>query len=192
LENAMSKASSIVVSKHEDTLRLLWDNRHVPKSNGLFVILVVFWLFWCPSTLFATAVLCASAYAGAFPLTCFCAFWCIFGWAGTLLIPYRCLERWSLEWIEVSPGSVTDGTCGLFTPATKTYSLGPGDKLLLGYYSDETMVTLSFVSANLGWFQGRELLAYWLSLKTKEDVFLAIKAFVEANKIRLAFERNGV
>src|SRR5262249_34874591 len=106
---------SIQITKQVGMLRLGWDNRKTRKDRFAFWFLVVFWAVWAPITLPATVAL----LSGVEPW--FFACWCVFGWLGTLLIPYALLGRWWCEWVELSVGAVTLESAGLLAPRPRTY-----------------------------------------------------------------------
>src|SRR6266849_6698220 len=53
----------------------------------------------------------------------FVVIWSIFGWLGTLLIPYSVIGRTWSEWIEISPEAISCGSIGFLTPKPKTFSM---------------------------------------------------------------------
>lgn len=176
-------------SEQNGTLRLTWDNRTAPKDRCVFWSLVPFWVVWAPLTLAATAAL----IAGVAP--CFFAIWCVFGWLGTLGIPYTLLMRRWCEWVELSAENLTLGATGLLAPRPKKYALDAGIEITLGWYHDgfehESMPTLNVVHGIGSGFRWRTLFGYWLTPPLKREVFDAIKAFVEANGIPVKLSVYG-
>jgi hypothetical protein len=187
----MAHAYQIQVSEEDKTLRLALDNRRLPKDNFTFGFLVLFWVIWAPLTVFCTTVLYFAVWSGNAETAIFFTVWCTFGWLGTLLIPYTLLGRWRSEWIKVSPASISHGFSGPWAPKTRTYLLGPDVKLALGRFEEDSIVTLSLVWTSPFGLQKRALFAYWLAPNSKEQVFLAIAAFVAAHKVPLVLKRNG-
>ena len=183
------------------TLRLAWDNRTAPKQNGLFVILAVFWLVWAPVTVYMTYVI----FLGQVTPLWFAILWFVLSWLGTVAIPIGFLSRWSSEWVVVSPTSITYGRQGILAPGPKTFPISPEKpdlELAFGYLPSrgavqgridhETMITLSLF---VPWFLGarkRIIIGYWLAPSIKEQIFTAIKAFVDVHKVPLAIKRYGV
>src|SRR5262245_26459418 len=90
-------------------LRISWDNRLVRKDGCLFLFLVVFWIVWAPATILAT---CLLLLARDWCEGSFLAIWLIFGWLGTLVIPYTLLGRFWREWIEISNETISCGSEG--------------------------------------------------------------------------------
>ncbi len=107
-------------------IRLDWDNRHVRKDNFLFWFFLLFWMAWAPATVFATFMIFSSGE----PV--FISIWCVFGWLGTLGIPYAMVQRYWSEWIVVSNESVGHGVGGLFAtkpkqiPISRVFEIGIG------------------------------------------------------------------
>src|SRR6266436_6867949 len=94
------EASPFLVHEDGRTLRIGWDNRRVRKDNAVFWIFLVFWFVWAPLTVLVS---CASLLPGIDTwLRIFFVIWSIFGWLGTLLIPYSVIGRTWSEWIEIS------------------------------------------------------------------------------------------
>lgn len=181
----MPEAFSIQIVGGDERLRLEWDNRRAPKDNFTCGCLVLFWTVWVPSTLLATCLL----IAGVEPI--FFAIWSVFGWLGTLAIPYTLVARWWSEWIEVSPGAIVHGRQGLGAPKPKSYPIRPGVELYLGRFDDESNITLGLVwSSSLG-IRRRALLGYWLAPEFKEQIFLAIAEFAEQYKVSLVLTKFG-
>lgn len=184
----MSEAYTIQVREENTKLRIDWDNSKAPKDNFTCGCLMLFWIIWAPVTLVVTfsAIIELNETGGVF-LTV----WCIFGWLGTILIPWRLLGRYWSEWIEITPETFTHGHEGFRAPKPRSYPIGPGAELFLGRCDDESVVTLSIWVSCHGLKGGRAIFAYWLAPKIKEQVFQTIAAFVEAHKIPLAIKKDG-
>src|SRR5437016_5510500 len=110
MASTMPEPYQIHVNESEQTLQITWDNRNSPKDNNILGCLVFFWVVWAPVTLLATCLL----LSGEQPI--FLTIWCVFGWLGTLGIPYSFLGRWWSEWIEVSPLTIAHGCWGMLAP----------------------------------------------------------------------------
>lgn len=178
----MSDPHPLRISVDGDTLRIEWNNRRVPKDNFVFGALLLFWILWCPTTLFVTWL--------AFQrLEAFFFIWLIFGWIGTLGIPYTFLGRSWFEAIVVGRETVAHELRGVCAPRPKVVSIGPKVELLLGFYDEESNLTLSLLGPKIG-LTKRHTLAYWLSPKLKREVFDAIERFVRAAGIELATRRT--
>src|SRR5262249_38388959 len=107
--------------------------------------------------------------------------WGVFGWLGTLLIPYTLLQRRWAEWVEVSASGVIVSKAGLLAPGPRRYPLDAIREIALGWYDyrgeHESMPTLNLIrDAPLG-FSERVMFGYWLAPPLKRQVFDAIKAF---------------
>ena len=186
----MPNSDYLQISVRENMLGIDWDNRRVPKDNFLFIFIILFWLIWFPVTLFVTGLLCYSIAEGDLCTTLFLSVWLLFGWGGVLLIPYGLLGRWTSEWIEISPDSITHGQRGLWYPKPRTFPFADGVQLLFGYYWDESVRMLHLISEGKVLFERRSLVGYWLNLRLKEEVFQTIEAFVQAHELALVIKRN--
>ena len=178
------------ICERENTLRIDWDYRRVPKDTWLFILVVFSWLVWFPLTLYGTAFFCMSIAEGEFGPFLFLIVWVLLGWLGVLMIPYGVLGRWSSEWIEISPLAITHGQRSVvWWPKPRTYRFDTGVQLLFGYHqSDESFAMLHlFVEGE--WFTYR-IVGYWLTLKLKEELFLTIEAYVRAHELPVVVKRN--
>jgi len=173
-----------------EVLCLSWNNRRVRKDGWAFIFLVIFWIIWAPVTLGITALLISGQGLRIFFLV-----WLIFGWAGTILVPYTLLKRRWSEWISVSPDAVSFGQVGFLAPKPKNLKIATILEIVIGYCNDsvdgESMVTLNMYYRASGWRNGRHMLAYWLSPELKEEVFRSIQEFATTAKIPLKFRRFG-
>ncbi|MCI0463295.1 MAG: hypothetical protein L0Z62_40630 [Gemmataceae bacterium] len=180
----MGEPYQLQATEGNRTLRLAWDNRSAPKDNVTLGCLILFWLVWVPATVFGTAILLNEADI------CL-AVWCLAAWFGVCIIPYTWLgRRWS-EWIEVSPTTITHGCQRLLAPKPRTYPLRPGVEPGFGWFEDEGTVTLGLAWRSPSGVRHRVLLGYWLAPRIKEQLFLAVSAFVGAHKIPLELKRYG-
>lgn len=173
----MTKFQPLRINEVDETLRIEWSNRDVPKDGCVFVFFVLFWIVWCPLTLAVTWLAFERREAFFF-------IWLVFGWVGTLGVPYTLLRRYWSEVIEVSSRAVTHRCVGLLAPRPKVWRLELGLEIFLGFYDEESNCTLSLIRSQNGSTK-RHLLAYWLSPKLKGAAFDAIKRFVEAKHIDL-------
>ena len=108
-----------------------------------------------------------------------------------LLIPHALLGRWSSEWIEITPDSITYGQRGLWYPKPRAIPFTDGAQLLFGYYAGETVRMLHLVSKSSNkLFERKSLVGYWLKLRLKEELFQTIEEFVQAHELPLAINRN--
>jgi hypothetical protein len=114
----MDHDSPIQKTQDGATLRLEWHNRYVRKDNFTCCFFVCFWIIWAPVTLYVAYLILTDTG----PL-CFLLIWSVFGWLGTLLIPYTLWGRSWSEWIEVSAQTVSHGHEGFLAPKPKTFPL---------------------------------------------------------------------
>jgi hypothetical protein len=191
----MTKGKHIQITEADGTLRIAWDNRTVPKDNGILLPVLVFWMIWTVGTIAATWLLIAGS---SLPLL-FVVCWCLLGWLITTGIPLTFLGRFRSDWIEISPAGLVHGSEGLFAWYPSTYPFGSGLELGIGQMqvhsttrnrmTYEGMVTLSlFWTSSLG-FRRRKLLAYWLAPALKEEIFQAVRPFVEKHGLPLKLKR---
>jgi hypothetical protein len=200
-------------TEHAGVLRLDWSNRHVRKDGCTFWFMIAFWMVWAPLTVFATYMIFRSDSPVFFTI------WCLFGWLGTLAIPYALLQRWSSEWIEISAKGITCGRSGFLAGKPRTHALADITEIGLGLHDDESMVTLNIHCrgerrpwlrrALLFWLapemQGRPelqeqaaqsvstrrfMFGYWLAPQLKEQVFDVIREFAGRNNIELVFKAH--
>jgi len=176
--------SEIVKDINDGALRLRWSNRRVRKDNFTFLFLVIFWIIWAPLTLFVTGMI----FAGHNPI--FFIIWCIFGWLGTLFIPYTLFQGLWSEYLVVSVYSISHGFVGFLAPKPKTFSLDRIREIVLGRCNDESIVTLNIYETTHWWYEGRHMLAYWLAAGSKEELFRTISDFVDEQKIPLKLRRE--
>jgi hypothetical protein len=198
MTRSMDEPSPFLIRENGDTLRIAWDNRRVHKANAVFWIFIVFWIIWAPGTLLATVLfICAIFRPGiGIVLPFFLGWWCIFGWLGTLGIPYCLIGRTWSEWIEISPEAISYGCIGFLARKAKTFPLDTIIELGCGLrgYGDgtdqESMVTLNIMRS--GGFLGnprRYLFGYWLATTLKVEVFETIEQFVTVHQIPLKMKR---
>jgi hypothetical protein len=182
----MESPSPFEVTRDGSALRIEWDNRQVRKDGYTCCFFAFFWIIWAPITLFMTGLL----LTGKGPIW-FLAIWLIFGWAGTLLIPYTFLGRAWREWIEISEEGFCHGREGLLAPMPKCFALPTILCIFFGHYSDESPVTLSVLSvpSRFG-FRNRHLFGYWLAPDLKKELFDEIEAFVQSLELPLQMNKG--
>ena len=101
-------AEQIQKRENKTELYLEWDNKILRHDKVLFWFLVIFWIVWVPLTVIGTTMI----FISNSPV--FSSIWCIFGWLGTLLIPYAVLQRSWVEWISISPERIICGQDGAY------------------------------------------------------------------------------
>ena len=142
----MPEGYTIQIKEENTRLRLDWDNREAPKDFFTFGCLVLCWIVWMPLTLVGTyctiVIFCEEQrrFDGA---EVFMSIWCVFGWVGTLLIPWQFLVCFWSEWIELTPETFTHGHEGFLAPKIESYAIGREAELTLGRYDEESIITLS-------------------------------------------------
>jgi hypothetical protein len=99
-------------------------------------------------------------------------------------------QRW-IEWLKISPEEIQHGYSGCLAPKPATYQIGQKSELSFGrsrgFDSDSREVlTLQWVSS---WgSEYRAEFGEWLSAQAKEQIFVAIRDFVQSsgNTLKLA------
>jgi hypothetical protein len=183
----MKPASPFQETEDGSSLRLEWDNRQVRKDGCTFFFLLVFWIIWAPATVFVTGLLLVDDGGGRW----FFAIWLVFGWLGTLGIPYTFLGRSWREWIEISAHTVCHGHEGFLAPRRKSFPLDTILCIFFGHVGDETPVTLSVfrVPGRLG-LRNQHLFGYWLAPELKKQMFDRIEAFVRDKELSLRMHKG--
>jgi hypothetical protein len=189
----MVESSPFLISEDGGTLRIAWDNRRVRKDHLLLWFIIFFWIIWAPLTLLATSWI----FLLEDPLYRIIAMlWSVFGWVGTIGIPFVIIGRTWSEWIEISSESASIGTIGFLARKPKTMPLDTIVELGCGQYSDsegkESNVTLSIMQS-VGFLGGkkRHLVGFWLAPELKNEIFESIENFVKRNQIPLRMVRYG-
>ncbi|HZU38909.1 MAG TPA: hypothetical protein VFA18_23480 [Gemmataceae bacterium] len=174
------------LTQKEASLRLSWQNRHSPNWIHLGCSLT-FWVIWAPLTIFVTWLL----VRGIGP-TVFLAVWLVFGWLGTLALPYSVLGLLcGSEWLEMTPTAVTVGRRGLLARRTKTYPLTLGLTLYLGWWRTNQQIE-AFPTLNLFWqsragmLTRRAVIGGWLRREALQEICQTVAAFVHAHNLPLA------
>jgi hypothetical protein len=169
------------------TLRLEWDNSRVRKDIFTGCLSVFFWSVWAPATVVATY----GIFAEPSELRWFFAFWCIFGWAGTLAIPYSLLGRTWSEWVEISEHTLSHGHAGFLAPRPKSFPLSTILCIFYGHCEEVSVVTLSIfrLPGRLG-LQNRHMVGYWLAPDLKKHVFDMIQEFVREKQLPVELRKG--
>jgi hypothetical protein len=191
----MDDLSPFLIEESGDTLRIAWDYRRVRKYSLAFGCLLIFWIIWAPLTLLVTAMI----FIPDLPvgLRVFFIIWSIFGWLGTLVIPYGWLARTWSEWIEVSKESFSSGYIGFLSRKSKTFPVDTIAEVACGFYTTtgkdrESLITLSVIrSGGLLGSTRRHLFGSWLATRLKVQIFETIEEFVKKNRIPLKMARYG-
>ncbi len=171
-----------------DGLRIEWDNRRVRQDRFTFWFMVLFWLIWCPATLFMTGVLLVADFDDGVAPVVFLVVWLLGGWGGTIGIPLALLDRRSVEWIEIGPEGIGIGKRSSLRKNLRRLAWDQIDEVALGRYNDgsdhESMVTVN-VFLKQGRFGQRSRLipGYWLANELKEAVYGRMRLFIEAGRL---------
>jgi hypothetical protein len=176
-ENRQNLADFITHVETSSRLRLEWDNRKTPKDQFVFWFLLLFWIVWAPLTIFCTIMIFKSGHPWFFSI------WCIFGWVGTLGIPYSFLSRSWREWIELSPMGFSFGQTGFLAPKSKVILIENIKEFGIGAVDDESMITLNLMGRNFR--DRRRMIGYWLSPELKRWVFDKIVEYISRQQIPL-------
>jgi hypothetical protein len=182
----MKPTSPFQETEDGSTLRLEWDNRQVRKDGCTLCFFVVFWIIWAPVTVFVTGLFLVDAGP-----RWFFAFWLIFGWLGTLGIPYAVLGRFWKEWIEISEHAFRHGRQGFLAPRPKSFPLDTILCVFYGHCDEETFAALTIfrVPGRLG-VANRHQFGCWLAPDLKKQIFDRIEAFVQQNGLVLQMNKG--
>lgn len=167
-------------------LRLEWDNRKARHDRFQLWFFMLFWIVWAPITVFATWMI----FRSDSPV--FNAIWCVFGWLGTLLIPYRLIQRSWYEWIAFSSDEIVHGAKGWLAPKPKRIPVSSISEVGFGYYDSsdgESVVSLNIHYSTLKKRKVRHMVGFWLHPSLKEEVFLELQAFADKHRMALVFLR---
>lgn len=187
MSSAMERPSAFQETETGSTLRLEWDNRRVRKDGCARCFFAVFWLVWAPVTVLVTSFL----LAGVGPPRWFSAIFLIFGWTGTLGIPYSFLGTSWMEWLEISEEEICHGYEGFLAPKPKRLPLDTIQYIFLGHVGENSFVTLSIFSVpgRLG-FRKQHLLGCCLAPDLKEELFDRIEAYVREKDLSLEMDKK--
>lgn len=164
-------------------LRLAWNNRRVRRDRFMGWFLVLFWIVWAPATVFATWMI----FHSGSPI--FFSIWCIFGWLGTLLIPYTFVQRTWTEWVSLSAERLELGAEGWLAGKPKEIPLDRITAITLGCKDDESVPTLNLICRGKRHFESRRMIGYWLHPELKEQLFVELRTFAARNRLNLAFRK---
>jgi hypothetical protein len=182
----MQPDNGIEVHQTPMSLSLSWDNRVVRKDRLLTWFLVLFWIIWAPATFLVSAL--AVNAKGAELL--FFLVWLVFAWSGTILIPYILLMRRWRESVVVDTAAIAMNFSGPLAKRARTLPLDSVVEISFGRLSEESIVTLNIMlSQSVPFWSRRQMLGYWLSAELKEQLFEAIKAFVETHGLNVCMTR---
>jgi hypothetical protein len=195
----MDESSPFLISEDGGTLRVAWDNRRVSKDRAAFGCFLIFWIIWAPLTLLATCLIFVPQIGLGAQI--FFVIWCIFGWAGTIAIPYGWIATTWSEWIEISKGSFSNGNIGFLVRKSYREINFPLDSIVevacgylpgLGSDGGESFITLNVIrSGGILGSKPRHMFGYWLAPDLKVQLFEIIEEFVKKNQIPLKMTRYG-
>ncbi len=162
----------IEIEETPERIRVAWDNRRVRKDRGLLWFLAVFWMLWAPLTVFITH---KAAQEGGMLWA-----WCVFGWAGTLLIPLSLGQTRARERVEMDARGLTWELSGCFPAARKAIPLAAIAEIRIGAIyknarNQECVVTLNIFE--IARFEKRHLVGHWLHPDHKGLVFERLRRF---------------
>jgi hypothetical protein len=164
-------------------LRISWSNRRARKDWFVFIVLLLFWIVWFPSTLVGTVGIFVSTDPVFFTI------WSIFAWVGAIAIPWSFVAMFWFEWIEIDAKAISYGASGWLASKPSTLSLDQILEFTLGYFSNrddhESMVTLNVYEKGVIFDYRRHLIGYWLAEKHKEEIFERIQEFVVRQSLPL-------
>lgn len=146
------------------------DPRRYRGDRFYLGFLVVFWLIWAPATLFVTGLLLTEGGPKVF-----LAFWLLFGWAGTLMIPVTLFTRKRKQRLAVEADR-------LLVYGTQPFSRRPQEirrehleAFTLERYDEESVVTLNLF---LSRWPKRIMLGAMVHPDGKVSLFPQIAAFL--------------
>jgi hypothetical protein len=186
----MNGSAGIHCEESENSLRLSWDNRELPKKRFLGSFLILFWMVWTSMTLFVTAL----AFQARGMDLAMLLIWLLFGWVGVLAIPYTLLMRSWGESIIIDDTSIMLSYSGLLARRSQTIPLGSIDTISIGHVQDsdggESIQTLNiYLTGTKPLLSRRLMVAYWLPADLQNDIFRAIEAFVEKHSLNVQMTR---
>jgi hypothetical protein len=183
-----SSSNGIEFTESADGLRVEWDNRLVRRDRFTFWFMVLFWVIWCPATLFMTLMLYTAASMDSPIAYLFLVIWLVGGWLGTIGIPLFLLNRRSVEWIEIGQTGVSIGLRGPLPQKLRHLAWSQIDEIALGRYNDgsdhESMMTVNvFLTRGKYGLRRRLIPGYWLANGLKEEIYERIRSFIEARNL---------
>lgn len=180
----MTAACPIKKIESGGELRLEWDNRRARHDRFMLWFMVLFWIIWAPATVFATCMIFASEDQLFFII------WCLFGWLGTLAIPYALLQRSWSEWITLSPQWFAFGQTGLLAPKPQRIAMSAIFEVSIGCHNDDSVAMLHLTYFTPKKRKTLHSIGYWLHPSLKEKIFGEIQAFAAQHQLPLAFQRH--
>jgi hypothetical protein len=175
------------VTETDGTLRVEWDNRAIElKKDGPGVwFSVVWWIVWASATVWITGLLIRTIvnfggreadYFGLFFYPC----WLVFGWVGTLLVPYQLASRGWRESVEITNHALTHTRTGRFAPKPRVYLL---DRLAAIEFkwceNDDSPLGIRIVTTG----RRATLLGEWLQFEHSFQLFQVIQRFLVAHDV---------
>lgn len=182
----MPKQYPIERSEGVAELRLAWDNRKARHDKFQLWFFLLFWVVWAPATGFATWMIFRSDSPVFFSI------WCVFGWMGTIGIPYALLQRSWYESVVFSSDEFVHGRKGRLAPKPKRIPVSAISEIGIGFYEPndrESVVTLNIHYFTAKKRKVRHMVGYWLHASLKEEVFCELQAFADKHHLAVAFQR---
>jgi hypothetical protein len=176
-------------TEQDGSLHVEWDNRRATRNHMHTGCMAFLGLFFAPLGLLAACV--AFGVVGSAPWygRVFAALWAGIGLLVSIGTAYKFLARRWVEWIEITPTAVTHGHRGLLAWKHATFLIGPRSELSVGRFEDDGRDTLGLTWLSSWGSRYRAEFGEWLAVPAKEQVFLVVAKFVEAQKIPLALKR---
>ena len=170
----------------EDAQRLLisWNNRTCRAEGLTKVFLVLFWLICAAATFYTTRNLFTE-------FNLLLALASVFGWAGTLLVPFVLARLWRREWIWIDAHEMSWGNGAPLQTKMKQTLVRDISELTYGNVAGkdgvESSPTLNvWIPRKMEWAEkSRDMLAYWLHRDHKKAIFDRIDTFVTQRGIAL-------
>ncbi len=189
----MRADAGIHVEETATSLTLAWDNRAGQGPVlGMFPDAVLDHLV--PATLLVTGLAWLALVRKNIGNLSFFLVWLVFGWAGTIGIPYSLLQRHWSESLTIDAAAITLEYFGLLAKRPKVIPLERISEISIGHMPDseggESIVTLNILGTPaVSFWSHRQMIAYWLSPKLKEQLFQAIEAFSEMHGLKIRMTR---
>lgn len=155
-----------------------WDNRKIPRSWFITVVMAGFWIVWTPVTLLATYCFFLSFGSWAF---FFFLVWLVFGYVGVIGIPLKWVLRWSIERIELDDETYVHRYVNLPNWFSHEWPISEIAWIYYGRNNKESMTTL-----NVQYGNKRDMIAYWALDDFRQTIFDAIQNHVSETEIKVA------
>jgi hypothetical protein len=149
------------------------DPRDYRADRFYFGFLVVFWTIWAPATAVAT-------YMAFIEHEPFFYFWLIFGYLGTILIPYKVFTRYRKQVLKVTGESLAVYGTGILPTSSVKMHRRDVHALTLEHYGGggrESIYTLNLLQKE-GIRPGRIMLAAFVRPKDKAILLEEISSFL--------------